>query len=176
MASGRLATASTGGSRCRTGWLKPERFCVRWVCRRATRTICRRPTKRFPDGGQWRIEIPSVEGPNALQAVYDTADALDVPIHRVSQGSGVMLLTDDELDQMAALGRAATSRSASSSDRAPAGIPGRWRLHRPDGWSRRRCAAWTNSCRRSRTCGDRASTASTASSSPTRACCGWSAR
>ncbi|HYP61098.1 MAG TPA: U32 family peptidase [Thermomicrobiales bacterium] len=62
-------------------------------------------TKRFPDGGQWRIEIPSVEGPNALQAVYDTADALDVPIHRVSQGSGVMLLTDDELDQMAKLGR-----------------------------------------------------------------------
>ena len=61
--------------------------------------------KRFPDGGQWRIEIPSVEGPNALQAVYDTADALDVPIHRVSQGSGVMLLTDDELDQMAELGR-----------------------------------------------------------------------
>jgi hypothetical protein len=62
--------------------------------------------KRFPDGGQWRIEIPSVEGPNALQAVYDTADALDVPIHRVSQGSGVMLQTDDELDLMAKLGRA----------------------------------------------------------------------
>ena len=61
--------------------------------------------KRFPDGGQWRIEIPSVEGPNALQAVFDTADALDVPIHRVSQGSGVMLLTDAELDQMARLGR-----------------------------------------------------------------------
>jgi hypothetical protein len=63
-------------------------------------------TKRFPDGGQWRIEIPSVEGPNALQMVYDQADALGVPIHRVSQGSGVMLVTDDELDQLAALGRA----------------------------------------------------------------------
>jgi hypothetical protein len=62
-------------------------------------------TKRFPDGGQWRIEIPSVEGPNALQMVYDQADALGVPIHRISQGSGVMLVTDDELDQMAALGR-----------------------------------------------------------------------
>ena len=31
---------------------------------------------RFPDGGQYRIEIPSVEGPNALKAVFDTADAL----------------------------------------------------------------------------------------------------
>jgi hypothetical protein len=56
--------------------------------------------QRFPDGGQWRVEIPSVEGPNALRAVFETADALDVPIHRVSQGSGVMLLTDAELDEM----------------------------------------------------------------------------
>lgn len=60
---------------------------------------------RFADGGQYRIEIPSVEGPNALRAVYAQADALGVPVHRVSQGSGVMLMTDDELDEMAALGR-----------------------------------------------------------------------
>jgi hypothetical protein len=57
-------------------------------------------SQRFPDGGQWRVEIPSVEGPNALRAVFDSADALGVPVHRVSQGSGVMLLTDDELDEM----------------------------------------------------------------------------
>jgi hypothetical protein len=56
--------------------------------------------RRFPDGGQWRVEIPSVEGPNALRAVFESADALGVPVHRVSQGSGVMLLTDDELDEM----------------------------------------------------------------------------
>lgn len=49
-------------------------------------------TQRFPDGGQWRVEIPSVEGPNALRAVFEGADALGVPVHRVSQGSGVMLL------------------------------------------------------------------------------------
>src|SRR5215216_6326910 len=57
-------------------------------------------TQRFSDGGQWRVEIPSVEGPNALRAVFESADELGVPVHRVSQGSGVMLLTDDELDQM----------------------------------------------------------------------------
>lgn len=56
--------------------------------------------QRFPDGGQWRVEIPSVEGPNALRAVFETADELGVPVHRVSQGSGVMLLTDAELDEM----------------------------------------------------------------------------
>jgi len=61
--------------------------------------------QRFPDGGQWRIEIPSVEGPNALRTVYQYADEYAVPLHRVSQGSGVMLLTDDELDEMASLGR-----------------------------------------------------------------------
>ena len=61
--------------------------------------------KRFPDGGQWRVEIPSVEGPNALQMVFDQADALGVPIHRVSQGSGILLMTDAELDEMSALGR-----------------------------------------------------------------------
>lgn len=61
--------------------------------------------QRFPDGGQWRIEIPSVEGPNALRTVYSAADEFGVPVHRVSQGSGVMLLTDDELDAMADLGR-----------------------------------------------------------------------
>lgn len=62
-------------------------------------------SQRFPDGGQWRVEIPSVEGPAALRMVYDAADEYGVPIHRVSQGSGVMLLTDAELDEMAALGR-----------------------------------------------------------------------
>lgn len=61
--------------------------------------------KRFPDGGQYRIEIPSVEGPNALRTVYEMADHYGVPVHRVSQGSGVMLMTDGELDEMAAIGR-----------------------------------------------------------------------
>ncbi len=60
--------------------------------------------KRFPDGGQYRIEIPSTEGPKAFRAVVDEADARGVPVHRVSQGSGIMLLTDDEIGEMVALG------------------------------------------------------------------------
>lgn len=55
---------------------------------------------RFPDGGAWRVEIPSVEGPAALTAVLETARELDVPLHRVSQGSGVMMLTDGEIREM----------------------------------------------------------------------------
>lgn len=54
----------------------------------------------FPDGGRWRVEIPSVEGPEALSAVLAEAAALDVPVHRVSQGSGVWMLTDAEISEM----------------------------------------------------------------------------
>ncbi len=56
--------------------------------------------RRFPDGGAYRIEIPSVEGPAVLDAVFHQADELGVPIHRVSQGSGVMMLTDGEITDM----------------------------------------------------------------------------
>lgn len=59
---------------------------------------------RFPDEGHYRIEIPSVEGPAALAAVLDQAQRLGVTIHRVSQGSGMMLLTNQELRDMAQLG------------------------------------------------------------------------
>ncbi|MGW7353096.1 hypothetical protein [Streptomyces sp. NPDC054784] len=55
---------------------------------------------RFPDGGAWRVEIPSVEGPEALAAVLKEAGDLDVPVHRVSQGSGVWMLTDAEITEM----------------------------------------------------------------------------
>ncbi len=59
---------------------------------------------RFPDGGAWRIEIPSVEGPEAMSALFEEADRLEVPVHRVSQGSGVMMLTDSEIIEMVRLG------------------------------------------------------------------------
>jgi hypothetical protein len=61
--------------------------------------------KRFPDGAHYRVEIPSTEGPGPLDAVLAEAARLDVRVHRVSQGSGVLMLTDAELDAMA--GRAA---------------------------------------------------------------------
>lgn len=55
----------------------------------------------FPDGGTWRTEIPSVEGPEALAEVLKESTRLDVPVHRVSQGSGVWMLTDAEITEMA---------------------------------------------------------------------------
>ena len=63
--------------------------------------------KRFPDGAQYRVEIPSTEGPRCLAAVLEEAERLEVRVHRISQGSGVFLLTDRELDEMAQLGASA---------------------------------------------------------------------
>jgi len=62
---------------------------------------------RFADGGQYRIEIPSTEGPRALEGVLDEAGKRGVPVHRVSQGSGIMMMPDSEILEMLAMGAAA---------------------------------------------------------------------
>jgi hypothetical protein len=59
---------------------------------------------RFADGLRYRIEIPSVEGPEVLRAVLEEAEERSVPVRRVSQGSGVMMLTDAEISELAELG------------------------------------------------------------------------
>jgi len=58
----------------------------------------------FADDVRYRIEIPSVEGPAVMRAVLEEAALRGVPIRRVSQGSGVMMLTDGEITAMAELG------------------------------------------------------------------------
>ena len=60
--------------------------------------------KRFADGKPWKIEIPSTEGPRALAVVIEEAARRRVPVDRISQGSGIMLLTDDEILEMVRLG------------------------------------------------------------------------
>jgi len=59
--------------------------------------------QRFEDGAHYRVEIPSVEGPAALEAVLDEADKRSVPVHRVSSGTGIMLATDGEITDMVAM-------------------------------------------------------------------------
>jgi hypothetical protein len=61
--------------------------------------------KRFADGTAWKIEIPSTEGPRALAVVIEEAAKRKVPVDRISQGSGIMLLTDDEILEMVRLGK-----------------------------------------------------------------------
>ncbi len=61
--------------------------------------------RRFPDGAQYRVEIPSIETADSLAAVLEEADKRKVVVHRVSQGSGIMLLGDDEITQMGRMAR-----------------------------------------------------------------------
>ena len=65
------------------------------------------PAARFPDGAHFRIEIPSVEGPQVLDEVIRAAQAEGIVVNRVSQGSGAMLLRESELREMAELGAGA---------------------------------------------------------------------
>jgi hypothetical protein len=59
---------------------------------------------RFADGVRYRFEIPSCEGPIVLRAVLEEAEVQGVPVRRVSQGSGVMMLSDGEINEMTELG------------------------------------------------------------------------
>ena len=58
---------------------------------------------RFPDGAHFRIEIPSVEGPRVLETVVEAAAQHGIVVNRVSQGSGAMLLSRNELEEMATI-------------------------------------------------------------------------
>ena len=77
--------------------------------------------KRFPDGAHYRVEIPSVEGPRALAAVLEEGERQKVLIQRVSQGSGIMLLSDAEIREMASWATMPGSKSACLSGRAQPG-------------------------------------------------------
>lgn len=59
---------------------------------------------RFDDGGEYRIEIPSVEGVAAFEAIMAAAKQDGVPVHRISQGSGITLLRDDDIRGYARIG------------------------------------------------------------------------
>ena len=67
-------------------------------------TVWSSPVSALRDGGQYRIEIPSTEGPEAFKIVLEEADKLDCPVHRISQGSGIQMLSDDQIKEMARIG------------------------------------------------------------------------
>lgn len=56
--------------------------------------------KRFPDGAQYRFEVPGIQKPAAMAALIEAADNYGVTVHRVTQTKGIMLLTDSEIQEM----------------------------------------------------------------------------
>jgi len=61
--------------------------------------------KRFPDGAQYRFEVPGIQGPVAMKALLEQVDAYGLTIHRVTQTKGIMLLVDDDIENMVALAK-----------------------------------------------------------------------
>lgn len=59
--------------------------------------------RSYADGGHYRIEVPSIEGPKVFEALVREAKNLGVTINRISQGSGGMLLLKSEIREMVAL-------------------------------------------------------------------------
>ena len=56
--------------------------------------------KRFSDGGQYRFEVPGIQGPKAMQALLEAIDSYGLYLHRVTQTQGIMRLTDEEIIKM----------------------------------------------------------------------------
>lgn len=56
--------------------------------------------KRFEDGGQYRFEVPGIQGPKVMKALLEAIDGYGLHIHRVTQTQGIMRLTDDEIVKM----------------------------------------------------------------------------
>jgi len=56
--------------------------------------------KCFPDGSQYRFEVPGIQNPGAMASLVDATDQYGVRVHRVTQTKGIMLLTDHEIEEM----------------------------------------------------------------------------
>ncbi len=59
--------------------------------------------KRFADGGQYRFEVPGIQGPKVMEALLEEMDKYGIWLHRVTQTKGIMMLTDNEIIEMVRL-------------------------------------------------------------------------
>ena len=63
--------------------------------------------KRFEDGAQYRFEVPGIQGPKVMEALLEAMDQYGIPLHRVTQTKGIMMLTDNEIMEMVRLAKEA---------------------------------------------------------------------
>lgn len=55
--------------------------------------------KRFADGGQYRFEVPGIQGPKVMSALLEAMDSYGLYLHRVTQTQGIMRLTDEDISK-----------------------------------------------------------------------------
>ena len=61
--------------------------------------------RRFPDGSQYRFEVPGIQNPGAMEGLLDALKEYEISVHRVTQTKGIMLLTDQEILKMTKLAK-----------------------------------------------------------------------
>lgn len=61
--------------------------------------------KRFPDGAQYRFEVPGIQGPGAMRSLLTEMDQYEMTIHRVTQTKGIMSLLDEDIVEMVELAK-----------------------------------------------------------------------
>lgn len=59
--------------------------------------------KTFPDGAQYRFEVPGIQGPASMESLLEEGDRLGLIISRVTQTKGIMLLSDNDIMKMVEL-------------------------------------------------------------------------
>ncbi len=59
--------------------------------------------KRFSDGAQYRFEVPGIQSPATMKTLLEELDKYEIPIHRVTQTKGIMMLSDEEIESMVQL-------------------------------------------------------------------------
>jgi hypothetical protein len=52
---------------------------------------------RFPDGAQYRIEVPTCNSPATFRAIMETAENHDVTVNRIDDTFGIMRYTDETI-------------------------------------------------------------------------------
>lgn len=63
--------------------------------------------KRFEDGGQYRFEVPGIQGPSVMESLLEEMDKYNIWLHRVTQTKGIMSLADNDIIKMVALAKKA---------------------------------------------------------------------
>lgn len=61
--------------------------------------------KRFPDGAQYRWEVPGIQGPASMRSLLEDSDKRGLILHRITQTKGIMTLTDEEIKEMVELAK-----------------------------------------------------------------------
>src|ERR1700679_335879 len=59
--------------------------------------------KNFPDGGHFKIEIPTINSLEAMEALLEESKKLDVKINRVTETYGIFRHTENEIREMVQL-------------------------------------------------------------------------